>query len=467
MLTPGVLRGWLVVACLLLGTSALQAATYYVSVGGYGDTPNNSNSCTTAQTITTPKRNIQGATGGLPCLAAGDTLMIRGGTYAENIDSRAQALANGTSYANAVTIRNYQSETVWITGSIAMFGVTRQYIILDGINVDGTGYTVLDNSLAFVGDGAHHIRFANGIYKNGPHVGLQCAFGGGANLPHDLHFTNLEVMGMGSVNVNPAYGPGWQHGFYLSCPDTLVEYSHIHDNSGNGGKFFETGTTTQPARGILRYNNLHDNCLGQPVTNAGWYLSGNDNQAYGNIFANHRHTAIGVTGNPSNVQVWNNIIYGTTHYAITVTDGTDGTQIYNNTIANNSHYGIFLGDNSGVVTGTLVKNNILWNNGNGTTDNFFLNGGLVSGTIGASNLCNTASPAGLCTHTGNPNVVNEAGRNYHLQASSTAVINQGVTLALVPDDFDLIVRPQGAAYDIGAYEFGAALAPPTNLRVLR
>jgi len=41
-------------------------------------------------------------------------------------------------------------------------------------------------------------------------------------------------------------------------------------------------------------------------------------------------------------------------------------------------------------------------------------------------------------------------------------------VALVSYDRDNQARPQGSAYDIGAYEYilGGTLAPPTNLRVV-
>jgi hypothetical protein len=47
--------------------------------------------------------------------------------------------------------------------------------------------------------------------------------------------------------------------------------------------------------------------------------------------------------------------------------------------------------------------------------------------------------------------VNPAAGDFHLQSISPAV-NQGVTLADVPDDMDGQARPGGTAYDIGADE---------------
>jgi hypothetical protein len=41
--------------------------------------------------------------------------------------------------------------------------------------------------------------------------------------------------------------------------------------------------------------------------------------------------------------------------------------------------------------------------------------------------------------------------DFHLLDGSPG-INAGTTITLVTDDFDGIIRPQGAAYDIGALE---------------
>jgi hypothetical protein len=86
----------LLVVCLLWASSS-QAATYYVDLNT-GRSPNasNANPCTggggnNAQNINYPKLSVSGATGGLSCLAAGDTLSIRGGDYNDYIDD---AVAN-------------------------------------------------------------------------------------------------------------------------------------------------------------------------------------------------------------------------------------------------------------------------------------------------------------------------------------------------------------------------------------
>src|SRR5260221_11535183 len=80
-----------------------------------------------------------------------------------------------------------------------------------------------------------------------------------------------------------------------------------------------------------------------------------------------------------------------------------------------------------------------------TIDNNFTNG---SSIYDAGEPC-TTSPNTLST---NPLLVSSATLNFHLQASSLA-IDSGTVVAQATIDFDGTQRPQGRAFDIGAYEY--------------
>jgi hypothetical protein len=96
------------------------------------------------------------------------------------------------------------------------------------------------------------------------------------------------------------------------------------------------------------------------------------------------------------------------------------------------------------ATGTDVRNNIAY--GNGTTEIL----GLGVGTTLTNNLIT------------DPRFVNPAAFDFNIQTGSPA-INAGVTLSQIQTDFKGTPRPQGGAYDIGAYEAGASTdtVPPT------
>jgi hypothetical protein len=64
--------------------------------------------------------------------------------------------------------------------------------------------------------------------------------------------------------------------------------------------------------------------------------------------------------------------------------------------------------------------------------------------------------------------VNPAATDLHLVGTTTAAIDQAVTLVQVPDDYDGDVRPIGAAPDVGADEYGiSSPAAVSDLRVSR
>ncbi len=114
-------------------------------------------------------------------------------------------------------------------------------------------------------------------------------------------------------------------------------------------------------------------------------------------------------------------------------------------ITSNTNAGILI--DSG-ASGTLIKNDIVFNNGSAITDN-------GTGTIQATN------------KTTDPLFVNAVTNNYQLQTGSTAR-DTGTALSEVLVDFLGILRPQNTIYDIGAYEFvvTAPTRPPTGLMVL-
>src|SRR5262249_12750138 len=60
-----------------------------------------------------------------------------------------------------------------------------------------------------------------------------------------------------------------------------------------------------------------------------------------------------------------------------------------------------------------------------------------------------------------PLFVNAAAHDFHLQPGSPAM-ERGVSLAAVTADFDGTPRPQGAAYDMGAYEYVLGQPPPQS-----
>lgn len=96
-----------------------------------------------------------------------------------------------------------------------------------------------------------------------------------------------------------------------------------------------------------------------------------------------------------------------------------------------------------------IRNNLFASLGNEADVDTAEAGGAASGS---NNLFTRPPPAwDASPAAGSPTFVDAANRNFHLGAGSAA-IDKAVASALVTADHDGIIRPQGAAPDIGAYE---------------
>jgi parallel beta-helix repeat protein len=380
------------------------ATTYYVSPSG-----SNSNSCGASTSQGTPKQTIAA---GIVCMTSGDTLYIRGGTYAESLNTASVAIPSGTSWNNAVTISAYPSETVFITGGSGInitTGSNVSYVIFNGLHVDYGGCGGCDGNNGqdtfYVGAPAHHIRFQNGELAHGENVNAQGAGTFVEILNSDIHHSG--------------------YGAYITGQNWLIDGNTIHDHVGYGLHIYHSGGS-----------DTQDNVV-------------RNNIVYGNGFTDPRGirgSGILLSSGPRN-SAYNNVIYNNYGNGVSVNYGCNDCTVYNNTIYINQQFGIEL-DGS---TGLIARNNILYQNGNGSPGQAVVD--WQGNATADSNLIGT-----------NPLFTNAGANDFTLQAGSAA-IDTGVTLSSVTTDKLGVARPQGSAYDIGAYEFQGTSAVPTSLHI--
>jgi hypothetical protein len=289
----------------------------------------------------------------------------------------------------------------------------------------------------------------------------------------------------------------------VSCPNGYGSGSCIAVNGGSslailGNNIHDNGSTTNT--NLESYQTMY--LLGTNGVEIGWNTITNTQGCnaigvhsdtgsqysylvHDNYIYDTRCEAIALgTVDPSQgaVNVYNNIIensgtgpapggtpegYG---YAAIVIGGGSGTpvQVYNNTIYN---AGAFGGASAGAVRAFGATN---------FTNNIFdvLSGQQyvsldtdLSWVTGSNNLFfGAGNPLGVFSDSvvGDPTFVSVAANNFHLQAGSPA-IDSGATVQLATD-YDGVSRPQGSAYDIGAYEYpeqgsvaGTLSASPASL----
>jgi hypothetical protein len=385
---------------------------YFVSTSG-----NDSRTCMQAADVATPKLTIAS---GITCLSAGQTLYIRGGTYNEKLTN---TTISGTSWAATKKIANYPGETVWMTPAsgdyVVYFHAAQQYVEFDGINMDGSAMANGTFKVeASQGNNPHHIRVSNSEL-----IGPTITTG----LPQIVTFDQQQVGAVGANELinNTIHSAGadyFTHCIYVISSNNIIDGNNLYDCSGGmvhiyNGTYSIVGTK-------VRNNTIHDG----RSTSAG-----------------QQHWGIIVSVNATQTEVYNNLVYGMPNNGgnsegiLCLYCGV-GNMFYNNTVTANAGGGINIGNGDATPSGTIVKNNITY--GNTGTD--YQNWG--TGTVAGNNLCSSG-----CAVTSDPVFV--GGGNYHIQTSSPAK-DAGVTLSTVfTTDKDGIPRPQGAAWDIGAYEF--------------
>ena len=345
---------------------------------------------------------------GLSLLRAGDQLYIRAGTYSESIDSNKQTIPTGTSWSDAPLISAYPGEIVTLNGSIAIAHTYVQYVEFARLTLTATYMNLSVGGF----EAPHHIKFTNMEIKDGIEECVQLG-----KLSHHVWFTGGRIhdCAYNSTSTPPGYP------MYIGGSDHLIENVEVYGSNSYCIHIYEA-TSTKPTRVTVRNSIVH-HCALQKPSSAAILLSGADSHA-----------------------AYNNILYSNRGHGIVNSNGTNA-KIYNNTVFGGSQTGIYIQSSA---TSADVRNNIVY--GNATTQ--ILNEG--SGTTLSNNL------------TSDPRFVNASALNFSLQPSSPA-IDAGTSLNLVTMDIKRAPRPQGGAFDIGAYEGQgtntAAPAPPRNLTV--
>ena len=405
-----------------LPTIPVHAGTYYVAPTG-----SDSNACIQARSASTPKRTIPA---GVRCLAGGDTLIVKAGTYSnqEITDPPAGAASSYTTIkadpagARPVIIpngANYQR------GLTCNRGAACRYIEVRGFEI-----TRAYNSVKLYGDSTigypHHVRLINNIMHDTVHTNvlISSSATGYQGGDHLIQGNTFYRTGVG----NPGYAPG-HNTIYNTGNRTIVEHNRFR-NLAHGVGIWRTGITLQNV--IIRSNVFYD--IGRSSTDT--WQRGN-----GTFSAIH----VSVPGGAH--KIYNNIIYRSgdesTFGGIRVgaAFASDTNHIYNNTIYDIKNAGAYA-VRIGATTGNhLVRNNIAYLAARG------ISGGSQSNNLRV-----------------NPSFRSAAGADFRLQAGSAA-IDRGMTLTTVPTDFSGLRRPAGATHDIGAYEAGASstLAAPISL----
>ena len=270
--------------------------------------------------------------------------------------------------------------------------------------------------------------------------------------------------------------PSSEWGIRTSGNNNLIEGNEIYHTRQDGIWFFGSYNT-------FRGNNIHDILDPSAPQDShvdcfqtwGWDWDTTNVLIERNICINKRTTGHNdfvmlernTTSEVRDITFRNNIfvIYHAVWSSLNFTWPHGEYEVYNITVVNNTIVNLSgMGGVTGIeftnMTNASVINNLFINYGDKVTPYIAVHGG-ININIHNNAVYNTNGiPPEGGPYLGdvwmqNPLVVSISGLDYHLRLASP-LIDAGYNLGnLVPNDFDGVIRPQGAGFDIGAYEFPA------------
>ena len=369
--------------------------------------------------------------------AAGGTVIVKAGTYNERVVPQ-----NSGAPGARITFKAQPRRSVTMWG---FYTVNSDYLRIEGFNITTdpslTGWTegrgvfirsdhveVVDNYFYDIDSagiaGYWHEPFPQEAYVAHNTI-YRCQMGitihGRGWIVEHNEIERLYQYGAGDCDYSRFFGD-----------DHIIRYNYFH-----GTNFDEIG-------------NAHVDCF-QTFTNNGEHaynilFDGNVCHDFhqGLMASNVRNTAT------SHFTFRNNVFAHGRAWGLCV-HNVDFITVENNTFADIQYHGAGFRDNS---IGNIVRNNIFYKI---SSSYWASDGGQVTGDY---NLIFDANPPSVAGDHNildmDPLFVDPNNSDFHLQSDSPA-IDAGIALGQVAVDLDQTPRPQGAGWDIGAYEFAPDL----------
>ena len=377
---------------------------------------------------------------------------------------------------NVATEPQLQAAVAGLTSNTTILIAPGIYTLTNTLYVNGTftnvalrGSSGNADEVVLAGPGMTNANYGNvpfGIWSGGNVQGMTIAnltirdfyyhpiiFNGGTHSPR-VYNVRLVNAGQQFIKSNPdSSGVGADNG--------SVEYAVIEYDT-TSRDYYTNGVDVVAGRNWVIRNSLFRNIrapLGQLAGPAilMWYGSSNT-VAEGNTFIDcQREIAFGLIDRVTPHDhvggiIRNNFIY---RHA---------------TIAGDAAIGVFDSPNTQVLHNTAVLSGTYPNAAEyrfvGTSGASIVNNLFDAAIVARDGAA--ASLSGNNTSAGAGWFVNPAAGDLHLKSTATAAIDKAPFQASCATDWDGGARPVGTAVDIGADEIGsAAIAPPTNLRIVR
>lgn len=470
-------------ALLVILPSSVSAASYYVSTSG-----NDSNSGTQTQ----PWKTIQKAANSV---VSGDVVTVGAGSYNENV-----TVSKSGSTGSLIVFQAASSPSILGSSptNTACLGATNS-CILGTVIINGS-YVVFKN-----------IEVAGSPVKPGVVAGITVAGSYNeisGNFIHNSYKEGIKInSGTNSNNILGNYiSYGVVSGIYFDGSNHLVEGNTITRSVTRGPDGLLPSTSTDPdgirffgSGTVVRGNtikdiyldespqtdNPHSDCFqtwgnAQNITFERNYCELENTTTYINPMVKFMMVErLSNYGAVSGLKIINNIFVSknnvTSWSPIQLGGETCSTTypVSDITIANNNfvHTGNYLGSFAILMRCTnnaVIKNNALYNYAGGTYRYIYQDQNNNTGVDISNNSIynsNGTAPSGGAypgdniaeTWLKDPKFTNAEGLDFHLQGTSP-LINKGVTISGVSNDYEGTSRPQGSAFDIGAFEYSGQIS---------
>jgi len=229
-----------------------------------------------------------------------------------------------------------------------------------------------------------------------------------------------------------------------------IEYSEVGFNNGSGIWFDYANSGSAIT---IRNNYIHDN---GPLDAAIFFEVSKNGRIYNNVIANNQRRGIYISAS-DNTQVYNNTVFGTGGYSGIEVGGMPrtGATLTGNIVQNNiishgtSKYDLLMA----VANGTTISGN------SSDYNNYFRPGSAIQLSLGSlyTNLSSFSTATKMDVHSMSVDsrftslAQPTTATSYTVDASS-ATIDSGIANGSVVFDYLNIKRPDGNAFDLGAFE---------------
>jgi hypothetical protein len=429
-----------------------EGATYYVRTDGNNSNDGSANDAAHAWLTVQHAADV---------MVAGDTVIVQAGTYAERVSETTSGTAG-----NPIT---YTTNGLVHVGG---YQLTGNYVTVDGFDLTGASVPALS---AFVLVQANNVTLRNLSVVNPAHTaifGIRVMYGNYTNCwMENIRLTNLwyvNFMMSGNyctiTNCSITSTTSWDAFRILGSNNRIID-NHVTMTRGTDEEHTDLFQAYTTPGDIMTNNVIEGNLFGPFDMQVQPSMIDDDSTGHCADWTWRNNVFIGPSAamhiQVPNFKFYNNVFYGMfTDSGITLT-GDPGWAYANNTIFRNNLW-VECGEDpddpyigwytigSG-VTGTDSDYNLVIGTGGGTTKIGFVAGGReVHSLNGVSPLF--VDPGSFLAPA------------YKLEEGSPC-LNAGTTIASFNFDYDGTTRPQGAAWDMGAYESGAGeppdVTPPT------